>query len=253
MDDQTLHPEDAQRIREYLELPPGEPFPMDPVEVLVKYAETLPRSLLEPFTSITTPRDRARVRVIKSRRIMYTQSTPTPDLLSAQSGRLRWPLLWERMGGSLLPPTSLPGGEVSEEERWVRDQFQGGVGDEEGGEVRQHVKKLGGLLRGFEEEREMESMRERKRAERRLDDVGEEFDSESDEEEGVGGRIGNTRIVPGVVEDEDQESVARAFEKKLVELFVDGHDVSQTLTFINLHPLSPGNVADRCSQSRTTR
>lgn len=226
MEGHALHPEDAQRIRDYLELSPDESLPLDPVDILVKYAETLPRSLLEPFTSITTPRDRSKVRVIKSRRIMYTQSTPTPEILSAQAGRLRWPLLWERMGGSSLPPTAAPGGGVSEEERWVRDQFQGGIGYEESGEIRQHVKKLGGLLRGFEEEREMESMRERKRVEMRMDDVGEEFDSESDEEDGVGGRIGNTRIAPPVVEDEDQESVARAFEKKLVELFVDGLDVS---------------------------
>lgn len=226
MEDRTLHQEDAQRIRDYLELPSDESLPLDPVDVLVKYAKTLPRTLLEPFTSITTPRDRTRVRVIKSRRIMYTQFTPTPDILSAQAGRLRWPLLWERMGGSSLPPQILPGGGVSEEERWVREHFQGGVGEEESGDVRQHVKKLGGLLRGFEEEREMESMRERKRVERSMDDVGEEFDSESDEEEGVGGRIGNTRIGPPVLEEEDQESVARAFEKKLVELFVDGLDVS---------------------------
>jgi hypothetical protein len=159
------------------------------------------------------------------------------------------------MGGSSLPPTSLTlNGGVSEEERWVRDQFQGGVKDEEdGGEVRQHVKKLGGLLRGFEEEREMESMRERKRMERRLDDVGEEFDSESDEEDGVGGRIGNARIgAPGIVEDEDQESVARAFEKKLIELFVDGLDVSPSSpSFYDSSVTS--YITYECSQWRTTR
>jgi hypothetical protein len=130
------------------------------------------------------------------------------------------------MGGSSLPPPSLA---VQEEESWVRDRFLGGEAVETDGDerkVRQHVKKLGGLLRGFEEEREMEIMRERKRVERRLDEVGEEFDSESDEEDGIGGRIGNTRIGAGAVEDEDQDGVARAFEKKLVELFVDGLDVS---------------------------
>lgn len=232
MGDRGLHPEDAQRIRDYLDLSASETLPEDPVEILIKYAETLPRELLEPFSSLTTPRDRARVRAIKSRRIIYTQSTPTPDILSSASGGLRWPLLWERMGGSSLPPTAIPSGDgVSDEEKWVREQFQGGVGDEEGGEVRQHVKKLGGLLRGFEEEREMEHMRERKRMERRLDDVGEEFDSESDEEDGVGGRIGNAVIGARVIEDEDQESVARAFEKKLVELFVDGLDVSTSVSF----------------------
>lgn len=119
-----------------------------------------------------------------------------------------------------MPPASAS---LREEERWVQEQFLG-EGD---GESRQHVKKLGGLLRGFEEEREAETMRERKRVERRMDEVGEEFDSESDEEDGVGGRIGNARLVGVVQEKEDQESVIRAFEKKLVELFVDGLDVSR--------------------------
>lgn len=240
MSDRLLHPEDIERIRGYLELSPDETLPKDPVEVLVKYGDSLPRTLLEPFTSITTPRDRARVRVIKSRRIMYTQQMPLPAILSASSGRLRWPLLWERMGGlSSLPFTQSTEGSgttgvnaVSEEERWVRDQFQGGVEDTEHGEVRQHVKKLGGLLRGFEEERELEDMRERKRLERRMDDVGEEFDSESEDEdgdEGVPGRGGVPKSggsIPTIVEQEDQESVLLAFEKKLVELFIDGMDVS---------------------------
>jgi hypothetical protein len=139
------------------------------------------------------------------------------------------------MGGSSLPP---PSHQVREEEAWVRDRFLGGA-DQGGDEVTQHVKKLGGLLRGFEEEREMEHVRERKRVERQLDQVGEEFDSESDEEDGVGGRIGNTRIGPAVVEEEDQESVARAFEKKLVELFVDGLDVSSPLLFVSSARLMP--------------
>jgi hypothetical protein len=108
--------------------------------------------------------------------------------------------------------------------------------------VTQHVKKLGGLLRAFEEEREVEHVRERKRVERQLDQVGEEFDSESDEEDGVGGRIGNTRIGPAVVEEEDQESVARAFEKKLVELFVDGLDVSTPLLFVSSARLMPQSL-----------
>jgi hypothetical protein len=132
------------------------------------------------------------------------------------------------MGGSSLPTTASAG--VQEEETWVRDRFLGGLVEPSAGvgdkEVTQHVKKLGGLLRGFEEEREMEHVRERKRVERQLDEVGEEFDSESDEEDGVGGRIGNARIGPRVTEDEDQEAVARAFERKLIELFVDGLDVS---------------------------
>jgi len=132
------------------------------------------------------------------------------------------------MGGSSIPTAASAG--MQEEETWVKDRFLGGLVEPSSGvddkEVTQHVKKLGGLLRGFEEEREMEHVRERKRVERQLDQEGEEFDSESDEEDGVGGRIGNARIGPRAVENEDQDEVARAFERKLVELFVDGLDVS---------------------------
>ena len=87
-----------------------------------------------------------------------------------------------------------------------------------GKEGRQHVKKLGGFLRGLEEEREMEGVREARRVERRLDDVGEEFDEESDEEEGPQVR-GNGMLV-------DQEEIKVTFQRKLLELFVDGLDVS---------------------------
>jgi len=225
-----IHPEDQQRIKEYLSLPNETLLPADPLELLSTYLHTLPRALLEPFTEITTPRQRARLRPIKSRRLMYASTSPTPAFLSADAGRLRWPLLWERMGGSSNPTIASAG--QREEEAWVKDRFLGGLVEPSSSvddkEVTQHVKKLGGLLRGLEEEREMEHVRERKRVERQLDEVGEEFDSESDEEDGVGGRIGNARIGPRVVEDEDQEAVARAFERNLVELFVDGLDVSST-------------------------
>jgi len=234
METRSLHPEDLAAIRTYLDLPSETLLPADPLDLLSTYLHILPRPLLEPLTSITTPRERARLRPIKARRLMYASAVPPPAFLSADAGRLRWPLLWERMGGSSIPPTA-PSREVQEEESWVRDRFLGGLQPQDDStgetkEVTQHVKKLGGLLRGFEEERELEHVRERRKVERQLDEVGEEFDSESDEEDGAGGRIGNARIGPRVVEDEDQEGVARAFEKKLVELFVDGLDVSLLAT-----------------------
>lgn len=254
---QTLQPDDIDRIRSYLELPPDAVLPLDPIQVLNQHIDSLPRTLLEPFVELTTPRDRAKVRTIKSRRIMHASTTPKPGFLSADAGRLRWPLLWERMGGSALPP---PSRGVQEEERWVKDKFLGGEisegNDEEGRdgkEVKQHVKKLGGLLRGFEEEREMENMRERKRVERRLDEVGEEFDSESDddEHEPEGGPADSRGMATNarVVEAEDQDEVVRAFEKKLVELFVDGLDVSLPLPLPLLqarpeHMLIPWSVGE---------
>ncbi len=99
------------------------------------------------------------------------------------------------------------------------------------------MKKLGGFLRGLEEERELEGVREARRVERRLDDLGEEFDEESDEDgelegetildgNGNGTLDGRTLGVNGYPGEVDQEEVKVAFERKLLELFVDGLDVS---------------------------
>lgn len=120
------------------------------------------------------------------------------------------------MGGARLPP---PSADVEEEEEWVRDNFLPGK------ENAQHVKKLGGFLRGLEEEREAEDVIMAKRVERRLDDVGEEFDEESDEEEEVETN-GRSLMPPDMVDEEAQREVREAFEKRLLELFVDGMDVS---------------------------
>lgn len=231
MTGKTLQPDDIDRIRSYLELSDDVQLPHDPLQILADHVDTLPRSLLQPFAELTTPRDRAKIRAIKSRRVMHASTVPPPAFLSADAGRLRWPLLWERMGGSSLPP---PSQALREEEKWVREKFQGGEQEGANGEVHQHVKKLGGLLRDFEEEREMENVRERKRVERRMDEDGEEFDSESDEEDdsNLGEAKGGAGKGQRVVEDEDQEGVARAFEKKLVELFVDGLDVSPLLLLL---------------------
>lgn len=67
----------------------------------------------------------------------------------------------------------------------------------------------------------MEGVRDARRVERRLDEVGEEFDEESSDEEEEDGPV----RAMGMVE-VDQKEVERAFEKKLLELFVDGLDVS---------------------------
>ena len=116
------------------------------------------------------------------------------------------------MGGTALPPVS---SSVNEEEEWVEQGFMPGQ------EGRQHVRKLGGFLRGLEEEREMEGVREARQVERRLDDVGEEFDEDSDDEEAQQSNQGMTLSLTM-----DQEEVKVAFEKKLLELFIDGIDVS---------------------------
>jgi len=224
----TLPPEDIERILKYLSSPPSRTLSSDPLTFLSTHLPILPTSLLLPFSPIIPPRQRSSIPLIKSRRLLYASSTPPPTILTARSGRLRWPLLWERLGGSSLPP---PSAEVVEEEDWVEQGFMPGK------EGRQHVKKLGGFLRGLEEERELEGVREARRVERRLDDLGEEFDEESDEDgelegetildgNGNGTLDGRTLGVNGYPGEVDQEEVKVAFERKLLELFVDGLDVS---------------------------
>ena len=220
----TLTQYDIDRILSYLDLPSAQELPTPPLKFLSDHITILPPPLLLPFDEITSPRERATIPAIKSRRLIYAAQSPLPVELHADRGRLRWPLLWERMGGSSLPP---PSADVREEEKWVEENFLPGK------ENSQHVKKLGGFLRGLEEEREMESVVMARRAERRLDDVGEEFDEESDEEgDGVSAR----GSLPGEAEEKDQAEVREAFEKRILELFVDGMDVS-TAT-----PLSPPHL-----------
>ena len=209
----SLTQDDIDRILSYLELPPATTLPSPPLRFLSDHIAVLPPPLLEPFSQITSPRERASIPTIKSRRLIYATQVPIPPELTAEKGRLRWPLLWERMGGSSLPP---PSADVREEEAWVAEHFLPGK------ENVQHVKKLGGFLRGLEEEREMENVVMARRAERRLDDVGEEFDEESDEEDEELPR----RSGPGSMDAEEQEEVRRAFEKRILEMFVDGVDVS---------------------------
>lgn len=210
----TLTQYDIERILSYLDLPTTSELPTPPLTFLAEHISVLPPPLLLPFDEITSPRERTSIPAIKSRRLIYATQTPLPAELHADRGRLRWPLLWERMGGSSLPP---PSADVREEERWVEENFLPGK------ENAQHVKKLGGFLRGLEEEREMEGVVMARRAERRLDDIGEEFDEESDEEEE---EVDGSGAFPREVEEKNQAEVREAFEKRILELFVDGMDVS---------------------------
>ncbi|ORY27755.1 hypothetical protein BCR39DRAFT_536996 [Naematelia encephala] len=214
-----LPPDAIEAILKYLDLPLSSDLPLAPFEFLSTHLRILPSSLLTPLSKLVPPRQRSFIPLIKSRRLVYASQQPRPPLLRADRGRLRWPLLWERLGGSSLP---VPSSEVEEEENWVESEFNFRSVD---GEPRQHVRKLGGFLRELEEEREQEGVREARRAERRLDDVGEEFDSDSDDEDER--QRDTTRIQSGLAigADVDQEKVKESFEKRLLEIFVDGLDI----------------------------
>jgi hypothetical protein len=100
------------------------------------------------------------------------------------------------------------------------------------------VGRLGQRLAEEEEMREWEDARTARARERLLDDVGEEFEDSDDEEEGgqQGGGTGIARAVAvagnGIGRPsqstgrEDQAPVVEAFERRLLELFLDGLDVS---------------------------
>ncbi|RSH83850.1 hypothetical protein EHS25_005465 [Saitozyma podzolica] len=241
---QQLSHDETSAILTYLSLPSATDLSTPPLPFLATHLDLLPTPLLLPFSRITTPRQRTSIPGIKSRRLLYANRDPKPRELRADSGRLRWPLLWERLGGNRLPP---PSGDVEEEEDWVRESFLPGKEDA------QHVKKLGGFLRGLAEEREMEGVARARREERRLDDVGEEFDEESDEEEDVEAGeeaqerqreqqreseepIPNDSGLGALEAEDDQDEVKRVFERRLLELFLDGMD---TLSYDHIDFVEP--------------
>lgn len=198
-----------------------------PLSILSTHLLILPVPLACSLGSLLTPRQRTAIPAIKHRRHLHATSTPTPVELTATEGRRRWPLLWERLGGD--PRVGFPGGEVetaaqAEAAQWAREGFMPGH--------EAFVGRLGALLAEEEEMGEWEEARRNRARERRLDEVGEEFDEESDEEEEeVGGGVGGGGGLPGVggggTGIEDQEKAAAAFERALLELYVDGLDVSR--------------------------
>ncbi|OXG17843.1 hypothetical protein C366_03243 [Cryptococcus neoformans Tu401-1] len=229
---QNIPGEDVSRILFYLQLPPSDLLPLPPLQFLQAYLHLLPPSLLEPFT-IIPPKARTSIPSIKRRRLIH--STTHPSFLTASQGRLRWPLLWERMGGDPFAPVS----ESAEEEAaWAESSFMKGTAGN------QQVRKLGGFLRLMEEEREAEEVRAAKRMERRLDQEGEEFEEESDEEEE---RIGASQW-PQVAE--DQQEVELAFEKRLLELFLDGLDTIDYSPIDFVDPPGGDPIAQRDAEDK---
>lgn len=139
------------------------------------------------------------------------------------------------MGGDPFAPVS----ESAEEEAaWAESSFMKGTAGN------QQVRKLGGFLRLMEEEREAEEVRAAKRMERRLDQEGEEFEEESDEEEE---RIGASQW-PQVAE--DQQEVELAFEKRLLELFLDGLDTIDYSPIDFVDPPGGDPIAQRDAEDK---
>lgn len=142
-------PFDASAILSYLQFPPNySPSPTTaPISFLTKHIHQLPLHLLQLFSNITTPQDRTAVLVIRNRRFNFVESNP--PALRVFPARQQWPELWDAPGDM--------GHEQSREEKeWARTSFLGG-------ERKPFVGKLGDLLGGYEEERQMERARQMRR------------------------------------------------------------------------------------------
>lgn len=196
------------RIEAHLGYPPAGSRPL---HVLSAHLGALPPSLLSEVGAHTTPRERSQIPAIKARRVLYSTSEVRPEL-SADEGRRRWPRLWERLGGD---PRAYVSGNQRDAADWADRQFMDGQ--------KGFVGKLAGALAEEEEIREWEETRAA-RVRERDGEGGEEFDESSDEEEEPAPQSSGPLRSAGTG-DEDQAAVVKAFEKQLLELFIDGLDV----------------------------
>ncbi|EKC97337.1 hypothetical protein A1Q2_08260 [Trichosporon asahii var. asahii CBS 8904] len=219
------------------------------------------------LVTLVPPRDRSKIPRIRQRRHIWahpasstssatqaseslpgsTAAIPKPVELTAQEGRIRWPLLWEQLGGD---PTLVPSTQAQRDAvRWAEEDFMPGS--------TRHVGRLGRLMGEEEEMGAWQATAQNRARERRMQEQGEEFDSESDDEEeevmgsvrpvslGIPGTAAAPVSNPGsasvgvstnAVSDSSlrqsthtapkrsQSQVEAEFEKRLLELFLDGLD-----------------------------
>lgn len=168
-----------------------------PIDFLLKHINHLPPHILLRFSSITTPKQRTAVPSIRNRRLKYVDSNPSE--LSFASARHTWPTFWpgrERRGIE----------EGNDELEWAETGFIPGM--------MKHVRKLGPLLRDYEEEREAERVRDIRRAQ--LAAVHDQFipeeDEDSDEDE---------PIEPNALEENEADNKVE-FERRICENFIYG-------------------------------
>ncbi|KAI0050173.1 hypothetical protein FA95DRAFT_1487706 [Auriscalpium vulgare] len=152
----------------YLGLPPDHsPSPAtEPLVFLSQHLRQLPPHLLLYFSSVTTPRQRSSLALVRNRRYKYTASSPSE--LGFSEAKHEWPMLWEGRERRGLD-------EGQEEKEWAERNFL------DGGK-KQAVGKLGALLAEMEEEREADRVRMIRRAAAQDDFVPEEDEESSDEE-----------------------------------------------------------------------
>jgi hypothetical protein len=194
----SLNNFDANAVLTYLGLPLDyEPSPITaPAPFLAKHLRQLPSHLLHWFSAITTPQERTTVLLIRNRRFSFTQSDP-PELRFPAAKR-QWPMLWEGAEHAARE-------NAREEKEWVETTFLEG-------KRKGFVGKLGTLLEGYEEERQMERVRQVRCGGHDAIVPEEEEDSSSGDDNGP----------PGPGTPESTEVVQELFLRRIRERFIYG-------------------------------
>ncbi|KAG5648917.1 hypothetical protein DXG03_000266 [Asterophora parasitica] len=170
----------------------------DPIPFLTKHLTQLPPHLLLHFSYITSAKQRTVLPVIRNRRLEYANGNPPELRFSAASSE--WPNLWQ---GPRRERWGLQEG--TEEKAWAESGFLGGS--------TKHVGKLGGLLGGYEEEREAERIRTLRRERAAAEQFIPEEDESSDED---------VSAEDADVEEESPEEAKASFERLIRERLIYG-------------------------------
>ncbi|KAF9045916.1 hypothetical protein BDZ89DRAFT_1058479 [Hymenopellis radicata] len=171
-------------------------LPTEPHDFLKQHLHVLPPHLSIKFSSITTPKQRNTLSIIRNRRLKYTESNPRA--LSFAIARNTWPTLWEGRERRGME-------EGDDEKQWAKEGFLQGS--------EKHVGKLGALLGGYEEEREAERVRTLRREAAENHFVPEE-DSDSDDEV--------DQVTENLASLETDEDARLLFERRIKERFIYG-------------------------------
>lgn len=210
-------PFDEQPILRFLGLPVDgtyAPSPAtQPLEFLKQNIHILPPHLLIKFSSITSPKQRVTLPIIRNRRLRYTETNPQEFDFS--SARNTWPMLWEgreRRGAE----------EGKAEKDWVKDDFLAGLS--------KHVGKLGALLGGYEEEREAERVRTLRREAAAEEPFVPEEDDESDSDDDNG----MEQVTENLANLETDQDARLLFERRIRERFIYGLLEVNSIILVNL-------------------
>lgn len=189
-------------VLKYLGLPIDyQPSPVTaPAEFLAQHMRTLPQNLLVLFTPHITAKQRTALPVIRNRRLQYFESNP-PEF-SMPIAKATFSSLWPGPVGNM---NDVARHGAKEEQEWADKEFLGGQAKQVG--------KLGGLLGGYEEEREAERARILRRQQREMEESLPEEDEDSDDEDN--GLDGHEEELP-------PQEAEELLKRRLKERFIYG-------------------------------